>query len=84
MKKDSENKKKKSPQERDILLLKTVYTIIGLTMLLVIQIVPFPSIEQRFRISLLIFVVIFAVGFNATRNLKTIYKKKEEKKDKKN
>ncbi|HZK10339.1 MAG TPA: hypothetical protein VFD08_04630, partial [Clostridia bacterium] len=70
--------------ERDILLLKTVYTIIGLTMLLVIQIVPFPSIEQRFRISLLIFVVIFAVGFNATRNLKTIYKKKEEKKDKKN
>lgn len=84
MKKDSENKKKKSPQERDILLLKTVYTIIGLTMLLIIQIVPFPSIEQRFRISLLIFVVIFAVGFNATRNLKTIYKKKEEKKDKKN
>lgn len=84
MKKDPENKKKKSPQERDILLLKTVYTIIGLTMLLVIQIVPFPSIEQRFRISLLIFVVIFAVGFNATRNLKTIYKKKEEKKDKKN
>lgn len=84
MKKDPENKKKKSPQERDILLLKTVYTIIGLTMLLIIQIVPFPSIEQRFRISLLIFVVIFAVGFNATRNLKTIYKKKEEKKDKKN
>lgn len=83
MKKDSENKKKKNPQERDILLLKTVYTIIGVTMLLVIQIVPFPSTEQRLRISLLIFVVIFAVGFNATRNLKTIYKKKDKKKDKK-
>lgn len=50
-------------------------------MLLVMQIAPFPTMEQRIRISLIVFVVIFGVGFNATRNLKAIYKKKEDKKD---
>lgn len=81
MKKNSENKKKKSSQERDLLLLKSVYTIIGVFMLLVMQIAPFPTMEQRIRTSLIVFVVIFGVGFNATRNLKAIYKKKEDKKD---
>ncbi|NLY35603.1 MAG: DUF4018 domain-containing protein [Tissierellia bacterium] len=80
MKKSFKEEKKKTPQERDILLLKSVYTIIGVIMLLVMQIAPFPTVEQRIRISLIVFVVIFGVGFNATRNLKIIHRKKEENK----
>lgn len=81
MKKRFKDDKKMSSQERDILLLKSVYTIIGVIMLLVMQIAPFPTVEQRIRISLIVFVVIFGVGFNATRNLKIIHRKKEEKKE---
>lgn len=75
MKQNSEKGKRRSPQERDLLLLKTVYTLIGVFVLVVMQLAPFSSPQQRLKVSLIVLAVIFGVGFNATRNLKKAQRK---------
>ncbi len=67
----------KDSQEKDIKLLRIIYAVIGSLMLLAMQLAPFADGSQRLRVSLIVFIVIFGVGFNATRNLKKAYRKKD-------
>lgn len=68
---------------KDLKFLKIVYGTIGIIMLLVMQIVPYESPQQRLQLSLVVAAVIFGVGFNSTRKLKKVArsKKKNKKED---
>lgn len=65
-------------QDRDLKLLRMVYSIIGLIMLLAMQIVPYDSPKTRLQVSLIVAAVIFGVGFNSARKLKKAVKERDE------